>query len=125
MELLELLALETVLAHLFVERASWYAERICGDLDVATMFGERHPNQGALHRIELFGQVRTLTAEGRMSGYVLFALPIVVFCGALFLNPDYAGVLLTDPRGKLLLFVAGAMQLMGLAMIRYIINIKV
>jgi tight adherence protein B len=76
-------------------------------------------------RIELFGQVRTLTAEGRMSGYVLFALPIVVFCGALFLNPDYAGVLLTDPRGKLLLFVAGAMQLMGLAMIRYIINIKV
>ena len=45
--------------------------------------------------------------------------------GAMFLNPEYAGVLLTDPRGKLLLFVAGAMQLMGLAMIRYIINIKV
>ena len=37
----------------------------------------------------------------------------------------YVDFRFTDPRGKLLLFVAGAMQLMGLAMIRYIINIKV
>ena len=76
-------------------------------------------------RIELFGQVRTLTAEGRMSGWVLFVLPMVVFVAAMFLNPEYAGVLLTDPRGKLLLFLAGSMQLMGLALIRYIVNIKV
>ena len=76
-------------------------------------------------RIELFGQVRTLTAEGRMSGWVLFFLPIVVFFAAMFLNREYASVLLEDPRGRFLLFVAGSMQLMGLAMIRYIVNIKV
>jgi tight adherence protein B len=76
-------------------------------------------------RIELFGQVKTLTAEGRMSGWVLFVLPMVVFAGAMGLNPDYASVLIDDPRGKLLLVVAIFMQLMGMAMIRFIVNIKV
>jgi len=76
-------------------------------------------------RIELFGLVKGLTAEGRLSGYVLFALPMVTFAGSMFLNPDYANVLLNDPRGRIMLVVAGGMQLMGLAMIRWIVNIKV
>jgi len=76
-------------------------------------------------RIELAGQVRALTAEGRLSGWVLFALPIGIYMATLKMNPDYAGVLLEDPIGQLLLIVAGGMQLMGLAMIRWIVNIKV
>jgi tight adherence protein B len=76
-------------------------------------------------RIELFGLVQGLTAEGRLSGWVLFALPILVFFASMYLNPDYASVLLTEPKGKLLLMIAGGMQLMGIAMIRWIVNIKV
>lgn len=76
-------------------------------------------------RIELFGMVSALTAEGRLSGWVLFALPFVVFAASKVVNPDYANVLLTDPTGKILLMVAAGMQLMGLAMIRWIVNIKV
>ncbi|MCG3129608.1 MAG: hypothetical protein FLDDKLPJ_00342 [Phycisphaerae bacterium] len=76
-------------------------------------------------RIELFGMVQGLTAEGRLSGWVLFALPFLVFFGCMYLNPKYASVLLEDPTGKILLMVASGMQLMGLAMIRWIVNIKV
>ena len=76
-------------------------------------------------RIQLFGLVQGLTAEGRLSGWVLFALPIVVFFACLMVNPDYARDMLVDPRGKMLLFTAGGMQLMGMAMIRWIVNIKV
>jgi tight adherence protein B len=76
-------------------------------------------------RIELFGLVRGLTAEGRLSGWVLFALPFIVFGAVLRMNPDYAGVLLNEPTGKLMLLAALGMQLMGLAMIRWIVNIKV
>ena len=76
-------------------------------------------------RIELFGMVAALTAEGRMSGWVLFALPIVVFIAVMVLNPEYVKVLLTDNRGKLMLCLAGGMQLTGMAMIRWIVNIKV
>ena len=75
-------------------------------------------------RIELQGMVRGLTAEGRLSGWVLFALPILVFVATLALNPTYAGGMINDPAGKIMLMVAGGMQLMGLAMIRWIVNIK-
>ncbi len=76
-------------------------------------------------RIELQGLVRGLTAEGRLSGWVLFALPFIVFLGSMVLNPKYANTLLEDPRGQMMLMVAGGMQLMGIAMIRWIVNIKV
>lgn len=76
-------------------------------------------------RIELAGLVRGLTAEGRLSGWVLFALPALVFVAAMGLNPKYASVLLEDERGKIMLMIAGGMQLMGIAMIRWIVNIKV
>lgn len=76
-------------------------------------------------RIELAGLIRGLTAEGRLSGWVLFALPCLVFVGSFYLNPEYANVLLEDPRGQMMLVAAGGMQLMGIAMIRWIVNIKV
>lgn len=76
-------------------------------------------------RIELAGLVRGLTAEGRLSGWVLFALPSVVFGGTLLLNPDYVAILFDDPRGRMMLVIAAGMQLMGIAMIRWIVNIKV
>jgi len=76
-------------------------------------------------RIELFGMVQGLTAEGRLSGWILFALPMVVFAAVLWVNPSYADQLLSDSRGKMMLVGAAGMQLMGLAMIRWIVNIKV
>lgn len=76
-------------------------------------------------RIELFGLVQSLTSEGRLSGWVLFALPIVVFLACLKVNYEYISLLWTHPTGKIMLAAAGGMQLMGLAMIRWIVNIKV
>jgi tight adherence protein B len=76
-------------------------------------------------RIQLFGMVQGLTAEGRLSGWVLLALPVVVFFVELYINPEYARVLLTDPVGKMMLFGTVCMMLMGMAMIKKIVNIKV
>ncbi len=76
-------------------------------------------------RIELYGTVKVLTAEGRLSGYVLLALPVLVLLAISYLNPPYAAVLFTDPTGKMLLTGAVIMQLMGWAMIKKIVNIKV
>jgi tight adherence protein B len=76
-------------------------------------------------RIQLFGMVQGLTAEGRLSGWVLLALPVVVFFVELYINPEYAQVLLTDPTGKMMLFGTVCMMLMGMAMIKKIVNIKV
>ena len=76
-------------------------------------------------RIELAGLVRGLTAEGRVSGWVLFVLPFIVFGATMYLNPDYGSMLFDDPMGRIMLMVAIGMQLMGIAMIRWIVNIKV
>jgi len=76
-------------------------------------------------RITLFGQVQTLTAEGRLSGWTLLALPVLVFGVLMVVNPTYVSVLIYDQSGRMLLVVAVIMQLMGMAMIRKIVNIKV
>ncbi len=76
-------------------------------------------------RLELLGMVQALTAEGRLSGYVLFALPTVVGVAVMLLNPKYAEELTGEASGRIMLMIAFGMQLMGLAMIRWIVNIKV
>lgn len=76
-------------------------------------------------RIQLFGMVKALTAEGRLSGYVLLALPPLVFFVMLFVNREYANLLIETDTGKMMMTVAIIMQLMGWAMIKKIVNIKV
>lgn len=76
-------------------------------------------------RVQLLGTVQALTAEGRLSGWVLLALPVVVFGACLVVNREYAMVLIDTPTGRMMLAVAAAMDLMGMAMIKKIVNIKV
>ena len=76
-------------------------------------------------RIQLLGTVQALTAEGRLSGWVLLLLPVVVFVACLFVNPTYARVLIDTPHGRMMLATAAAMDLLGMAMIKKIVNIKV
>ncbi len=76
-------------------------------------------------RFKILGQVQTLTAQGRLSGWVLGFLPIGLGAALYLMNPDYLGILFTDPRGKLLLGFAGGLQITGFLLIRKIINIQV
>ena len=76
-------------------------------------------------RIKLFGMVKALTAEGRLSGWVLLGLPIAVFIMELVVNPEYANKLIDTEMGQYMLIGGGVAQLLGLAMIQKIVNIKV
>lgn len=76
-------------------------------------------------RIKLFGTVKALTAEGRLSGYILLALPVVVFVAMLRINYDYAAVLLNHPTGQMMGMAAIVMMVCGWVMIKWIVNIKV
>ncbi len=76
-------------------------------------------------RIKLHGTVMALTAEGRLSGYVLLALPVIVFLALLNINYEYAMVLFEHPTGQMMLTTAVVMMIMGYVMIQKIVNIKV
>lgn len=76
-------------------------------------------------RFQIWGQVQALTGEGRLSGTVLLALPILLFVAVYKLNPDYVMLLFTDDAGKKMLAFAVVLQLIGALVIRKIVNIKV
>ena len=76
-------------------------------------------------RERLRRQVRALSAEGRLSGLILGALPLV-FAVYLFLaQPTYIGTLVTDPIGVLLLIVGGALLVVGAFWMSRVVKVKV
>lgn len=76
-------------------------------------------------RIRIQGELKTLTAQGKMSMYIFIALPIAL-AGFLFLtNPEYMMPLISEPLGWLMLAIAVTGQLIGVLLIRKIIRIEV
>lgn len=76
-------------------------------------------------RFEIWGQIQALTGEGRLSGIVLLALPILLFGVMYRMNHDYLCSLFTDPMGKKMLLGAVILQVLGALVIRKIVDIKV
>jgi tight adherence protein B len=76
-------------------------------------------------RFTIRRQIRVYTAQGRMTGYLLSALPIMIFSLLYMINPTYMSILFTDPIGKILIVVALSMQLIGFLWIRKIIKIEI
>ena len=76
-------------------------------------------------RFKILGQVKALTAEGRLSGVVLIALPIGLFLLMLWMKPDYIKLLWTDPMGIKMTVGAIVMMIIGSYAIKKIVDIKV
>jgi tight adherence protein B len=76
-------------------------------------------------RFRILGQVKALTAEGRLSGVILIALPFLLFLIMLHIKYDYVERLWTHPLGVKMAVSALVMQLVGALVIRKIVNIKV
>lgn len=76
-------------------------------------------------RFKILGQVKALTAEGRLSGIVLIALPICLFLLMLWMKPDYIEMLWKDPMGVKMSIGAIVLMIIGSYSIKKIIDIKV
>jgi tight adherence protein B len=69
-------------------------------------------------------QVRVVSAHGRITGVVLGLLPPVV-AGLLFLvSPDYIRLLVDDPLGVYMVVAGGILQVVGVLIIRRIVNVE-
>jgi tight adherence protein B len=76
-------------------------------------------------RFRLKGEIASLTAEGRISGWILFAAPIVMFLFLMKANPEYLHVLLDDRLGIIILYLALGMQIVGGFIIKKMLDIDV
>jgi len=76
-------------------------------------------------RFRLKRQVAVHTAQGRMTGWVLTLLPIVLGIALYFANPTMMSILWTRPIGIKLMWTAGGMIVFGGLVIRHIVNMEV
>lgn len=76
-------------------------------------------------RVRIQGEIKTLTAQGRLSGTIIALLPVVLALFMLLTNPSYIMELIVNPIGRIMLLVAIAGEIIGFMFIRKIIAIKV
>lgn len=76
-------------------------------------------------RLKLLGQVRVLSAEGKLSAWILGLLPVAVLLVMSVVNPAYISVLWTDPLGVRLLWFSAASMAGGVFWMRKVIRIRI
>lgn len=76
-------------------------------------------------RLKLYGEIRTLSAEGRLSAWILGCLPFATAAMVNIVNPDFMKVLWEDPAGLNFIYGAMTMMVIGVLWMRKIIRIRV
>jgi tight adherence protein B len=76
-------------------------------------------------RFRLERKVRTLSAEGRMSAWVLAMVPLGLFVAIYFLRPDYLPILTESDTGMKIIFYGIGSAVVGIFWIRKILRIEV
>ncbi|MEZ9709699.1 type II secretion system F family protein [Vibrio breoganii] len=76
-------------------------------------------------RFKLARKIKTLSAEARLSSWILVLSPFALYILTLFLNPEQAKLLVTDPRGIKAISIGIVSLSLGALWIRKIINVRV
>jgi tight adherence protein B len=76
-------------------------------------------------RVKIRGEVRTKTAQGKLTGLILALLPVAMLLIISFTNPEYAKQLTNTPIGHKLLYASAGMISIGWMFIRKIVNIEI
>jgi tight adherence protein B len=76
-------------------------------------------------RVRIEGEVRTHTAQGRLTGWILGLLPVIMLALLNIVSPGYSSVLFHDPTGQKLLYAGGILIVLGGLIIRKIVDVQV
>ncbi len=73
-------------------------------------------------RLRIQGEIRVETAQGRLTGWILTALPVVMMVLLNLVNPGYSSILFHDELGRKLIYMSLGMLAVGGFIIRKIVN---
>jgi tight adherence protein B len=73
-------------------------------------------------RQRIYGEIRVQTAQGRLTGWILTALPVVMLVLINLVDPGYSKILFTDPTGRKMIYIGICLIALGAFFIRQIIN---
>jgi tight adherence protein B len=75
--------------------------------------------------MNLQAKIRVYSAQGRLTGVILTALPLICYVAISFLDPKYTRLLVEDELGRRLVYFGLAGLVVGSALIQRIVRIKV
>lgn len=76
-------------------------------------------------RVKLKGEIRTMSAQNKMSAIIIGVLPIAIGVILSIMNPEYIMPLFTEPLGQVLVIGAGFMMIMGVIFLKKITTLEV
>jgi tight adherence protein B len=120
-------ALEALAARLGSDDFAWVVQAIEIHREVGGDLAEVLDNVGNTirERDQIRRQVKTVSAEGRLSGWVLIALPFVIGLWMSITNPSYIGELTSNGLlGWSMLAVSGVLMTAGAIWIRALVRLK-
>ena len=76
-------------------------------------------------RIRIRGEIKTLTTQQVMTGFIIGMLPVLLALAISVINPDYIGLLFTRTAGQVMIAGAVMMEMFGMFVIKRILAIEV
>ena len=76
-------------------------------------------------RLQLLAQVRVMSAEGRMSAWILTLMPLGLMAAMQVTNPKYSAVLWQDPGGQRMLWYGACAIVAGMVWMRQVVRVRV
>lgn len=74
-------------------------------------------------RVQIKGEIKTLTAQGRLSAMIICGLPVALGAIMYVINPEYMTPMFTTTTGQVMLAFAGFFELLGVYIITRIIKV--
>ena len=75
-------------------------------------------------RMSMRKEIKTRTSSGRVSGYIVGGLPIVLLIAINIANPDYCSPMFSTSLGKIMLGAGAGLEMIGFLVIKKIISVK-
>ncbi|QUH27004.1 type II secretion system F family protein [Serpentinicella alkaliphila] len=76
-------------------------------------------------RIRIKGEIKTLTAQGRISGLIIGLMPPILFAILMLINPSYMNVMVKSRVGLMILFGGLLSEIVGVILIKRVVDIEV
>jgi tight adherence protein B len=76
-------------------------------------------------RVKIIGEIKTVTAQGRMSGWVISLLPAIMCILIYLISPDKMNLLFTRTLGQIMLGIGVVLEFIGIMMIKKVVKIEI
>lgn len=120
-------ALDSLVNRVGLQDVKFFATAVMLQRETGGNLTEILDNMGYIirERFRLMRQVKALSAEGRLSALILILVPPALMLLLMLVSPSYIDPLFDTPTGNKLLYIGAGFQLVGIVVIRKLVNIKV